>query len=159
MKIQKSYIIVGLIIAFALFFELAAHADESNLNTTMTFSEPIQVPGQVLPAGTYVFRLADPGGSQNVVQIFNSDRTVLYATLETVTAERQQPTGDTAVTLAKQGPGKPDALLKWFYPGRNTGNEFVYSKQNEKALAQDTQLTIVTNQHTGPNSEAFGAGN
>ena len=159
MKIQKSYIIVGLIIAFALFFELAAHADESNLNTTMTFSEPIQVPGQVLPAGTYVFRLADPGGSQNVVQIFNSDRTVLYATLETVTAERQHPTGDTAVTLAKQGPGKPDALLKWFYPGRNTGNEFVYSKQNEKALAQDTQLTIVTNQHTGPNSEAFGAGN
>jgi len=159
MKIQKSYIIVGLIIAFALFFELAAHADESNLNTTMTFSEPIQVPGQVLPAGTYVFRLADPGGSQNVVQIFNSDRTVLYATLETVTAERQQPTGDTAVTLAKQGPGKPDALLKWFYPGRNTGNEFVYSEQEEKALAQDTQLTIVTNQHTGPNSEAFGAGN
>ena len=159
MKTNRGYIILGLIIAFTLFFELAAHADESNLNTTMTFSEPIQVPGQVLPAGTYVFRLADPNSTQNVVQIFNSDRTVLYATLETVTAERQQPTDDTAITLAKQGPGKPDALLKWFYPGRKTGNEFVYSRQEEKALAQDTQLTIVTNQPTVANSEAFGAGN
>src|SRR5256885_6596884 len=100
MKIQKSYIIVGLIIAFALFFELAAHADESNLNTTMTFSEPIQVPGQVLPAVTYVFRLAHPHSTQNVVHIFNSDLTVVYATLGTVTAERQQPTDHTALTLA-----------------------------------------------------------
>jgi len=159
MKINKGYIVIGLIIAFTLFFELAAHADESDLNTTITFSEPIQIPGQVLAAGTYLFRLADPGSTQNVVQIFNADRTVLYATLQTVTAERRQPTGDTAVTLAKQGPGKPDALLKWFYPGRETGNEFVYSKQEEKALAQDTQQTIVANQNTLPNSETSGAGN
>jgi hypothetical protein len=159
MKIQKGYVIVGLIIAFALFFELAAHADESDLNTKITFSEPIQIPGQVLPAGTYVFRLADPDGTQNIVQVFNSDRTVLYATLETETAEREQTTDDTAVTLAKQGPGKPDALLKWFYPGHQTGNEFVYSKQERKALAQDTQQTIVANQHTQPSSENSGAGN
>src|SRR6266849_8283772 len=158
MKIHKGYIIVGLIIAFALFFELAAHADESDLNPTITFNEPIQIPGQVLAAGTYVFRLADPNGTRNVVQIFNSDRTVLYATLQTVTAQRQQPTGDTAVTLAKQGPRKPDALLKWFYPGRETGNEFVYPKQEEKALARDTQQTIVANQNTLPNSETSGAG-
>ena len=159
MKIQKGYVIVGLVIAFALFFELAAHADESDLNTTITFSEPIQIPGQVLPAGTYVFRLADPHDSQNVVEIFNSDRTDLYATVQTVTAERVQPTDDTAVTLAKQGSGKPDALLKWFYPGRQVGNEFVYSKQEEKTLAQDSQQTIVANQHTAPNSEISGAGN
>ena len=159
MKINKGYIVIGLIIAFTLFFELAAHADESDLNTTITFSEPIQIPGQVLAAGTYLFRLADPGSTQNVVQIFNADRTVLYATLQTVTAERRQPTGDTAVTLAKQGPGKPDALLKWFYPGRETGNEFVYSKQEEKALAQETQQTIVANQRALSNSETSGAGN
>ena len=159
MKINKGYIVIGLIIAFTLFFELAAHADESDLNTTITFSEPIQIPGQVLAAGTYVFLLADPGATQNVVQIFNADRTVLYATLQTVTAQRRQPTDDTAVTLAKQGPGKPDALLKWFYPGRETGNEFVYSKQEEKALAQDTQQTIVAHQDTLPNSETSGVGN
>jgi hypothetical protein len=159
MKIQKGYVIVGFIIAFTLFFELAAHADDWDQNTTITFSEPIQIPGQVLPAGRYVFRLADPDSAQNIVQIFNSDRTAVYATLATITTQRQQRTDDTAVTLAEQGPGKPDALLKWFYPGRKVGNEFVYSRQEEKELAQDTQQTIVANQHTLPNAETTGAGN
>ena len=138
MKIHKGYVIVGLIIAFALFFELAAHADESNLDSRITFSEPIQIPGQVLPAGTYVFRLTDPDNT-HIVQIFNSDRTTLDAALQTVTAERGQPAADTVVTLAKRGPGKPDVLLQWFHPGRDTGNEFMYSKREERALAQHTQ--------------------
>ena len=59
MKINKGYIAVGLIIAFAVFFELAAHADESDQATTITFNEPIQIPGQVLPAGSYLFKLID----------------------------------------------------------------------------------------------------
>jgi hypothetical protein len=159
MKINKAYIIIGFIIAFTLLFELTAHADESDLNTTITFSEPIQIPGQVLPAGTYVFRLADPNAPENVVQIFNSDRTVVYATLQTIATEREHLTGDTVITVAKQGPGRPDALLKWFYPGHEVGNEFLYPKQKEKELAQDTQQTIVANQRTVRNSDAAGAGN
>jgi hypothetical protein len=49
--------------------------------------------------------------------------------------------------------------LKWFYPGRDTGNEFVYSKQTEKALEQDKQQTIVANQQTVTKSDSTGAGN
>ena len=159
MKISKRYIAVGMIIAFTLFFELAAHADESNQATTITFSQPIQIPGQILPAGTYSFKLLDSNSDLNVVQIFNSDQTHLYATLQTVATERQDPTGDTAITLAEQGGGKPDALLKWFYPGRDTGHEFVYSGQQEKQLAQDTQQTIVANQQPTSDSETTGSGN
>src|SRR3984893_8916497 len=142
MKINKGYIAVGLIIAFALFFELAAHADESDQATTLTFSQPIQVPRQGIPAGTYLFKLVDDDSNQNIVQIFNADRTVLYATLETIATYRQEPTGDTVVALAEQGNGQPDALLKWFYPGRETGSEFLYPKQKEKELAQDKQQTM-----------------
>jgi len=159
MKISKRYIAVGMIIAFTLFFELAAHADESNQATTITFSQPIQIPGQILPAGTYSFKLLDSNSDPNVVQIFNSDQTHLYATLQTVATERQDSTGDTAITLAEQGGGKPDALLKWFYPGRDTGHEFVYSGQQEKQLAQDTQQTIVANQQPMSDSETTGSGN
>jgi len=159
MKISKRYIAVGMIIAFTLFFELAAHADESNQATTITFSQPIQIPGQILPAGTYSFKLLDSNSDPNVVQIFNSDQTHLYATLQTVATERQDPTGDTAIALAEQGGGKPDALLKWFYPGRDTGHEFVYSGQQEKQLAQDTQQTIVANQQPTSDSETTGSGN
>ena len=159
MKINKGYIVAGLIIAFSLFFELAAHADEFDQATTITFSQPIQIPGQVLPAGSYLFKLANTDSDRNMVQIFNADRTVLYATLQTVPTERQEPTGHTMVALAEQGAGQKDVLLKWFYPGNETGNEFLYSKQKEKELAQDKQQTIVANQATVSNSDIGGAGN
>ncbi len=159
MKINKGYIAVGLIIAFTLFFELAAHADESDQSTTITFSEPIQVPGQVLPAGTYLFKLVNADSDLNTVQIFNSDRTVLYATFETVPTDRREPTGDTMIDLAKQGGGQPDALLNWFYPGDDTGHEFVYPKEKEKELAQDQRETIVANEHSMHSSDDSGAGN
>lgn len=159
MKINKGYIAVGLIIAFTLFFELAAHADEYDEATTMTFSQPVQIPGQVLPAGTYLFRLVDISSDRNLVQIFNADRTVLYATLQTNPTDRPEPTGDTVVALAEQGTGQPAALLKWFYPGRETGNEFVYPKQTEKVLAQAKQETVVANRATASNSDAASAGN
>jgi hypothetical protein len=159
MKINKSYVIVGLIIAFTLFFELVAHADPWDRSSTITFSEPIQIPGQVLPAGTYLFKLVNGDSDRNIVQILNPDRTVMYATLQTIATQRQEPTDDTAVTFAEQGTGKPEVLLKWFYPGRETGNEFLYPKEQEKALAEDRQQTIVANKHTVPDSDTTGAGN
>jgi len=36
-----------------------ATADESDEKTVFTFSGPVEIPGQVLPAGTYVLKLAD----------------------------------------------------------------------------------------------------
>lgn len=159
MKINRGYIAVGLIIAFTLFFELAAHADEWDQATTMTFNEPIQIPGQVLPAGTYVLKLASRDSDLNTVQIFNSDRTVVYGTFQTIPTDRREPTGDTVIDLAKQGSGQPDALLKWFYPGDSTGHEFVYPKEKEKELAQDQQEAIVAGEHTMRSADRSEAGN
>ncbi len=158
MKINRVYIAAGLIVALSLFMGLVAHADESDEATTITFSQPIQIPGQVLPAGSYLFKLAS-SDDLNVVQVFNADRTVLYATLQTIPTERPEPTDHIAVALAEQGAGQPDVLLKWFYPGRETGNEFLYPKQKEKELAQDKQQTVVADRPTASNSDATGAGN
>jgi hypothetical protein len=139
MKIHKLYITFGLLIALVLFFELAAHADETSESTEITFSAPIQIPGRVLPAGTYTLRRADPGSSQSLVEIFNADRSV-YTMLQTVAAERTEP-GDTAITVAEPESGIP-VFVKWFYPGRKTGHEFVYSKQQEQEIAQAKQETF-----------------
>lgn len=159
MKINKGYIAIGLIIAFTLLFGLAANADESNQATTITFSQPIQIPGQVLPAGTYLFTLANRDTNQKIVQVFSADRTVLYATLQTIVTDRAEPTGHTVLALAKQGTGQPDVLLKWFYPGQESGNEFLYSKQTEKELAQDKQQTIMVDHAAISRSDATEAGN
>jgi hypothetical protein len=159
MKINKGYIAIGLIIAFTLFFELGAHADESDHATTITFRQSVQIPGQVLPAGTYFFELADHGAEPNVVQVFNSDRTVSYGTFLTIASERQETTSDTSLTLAEPESGGTRVLLKWFYPGRDIGNEFVYSKQTEKEIAGDIQHIIVAGQTSGFDSGSIGAGN
>jgi hypothetical protein len=158
MKTNKPYIAVGLVIALSLFLGLVAHADESDETTILTFNEPIQIPGQVLPAGTYVLKLADSVNERNVVQVFNADRNVLLATLQTIATDRPEPAGRTVVALADQGAGQPDVLLKWFYPGRTTGNEFLYPKQKEKELAQDKQQTIEVSP-TVSNPDATAAGN
>jgi hypothetical protein len=144
-KINKFYVIAGLVIAFGLLFGVITYADELDQKTTVTFSAPIEIPGKALPAGTYVFKLADSNSDRNLVEIFDSAGTKLYATVETVPTERWEPAADPAVTLAEQGSGKPDALLTWFYPGCLTGHEFRYSAREEKQLAQARQQTIVVN--------------
>jgi hypothetical protein len=154
MNIHKTYIAIGMIVAFTLFFELAAHADEGDQATEITFSQPIQVPGQVLSAGTYLFQVnAD---DQNIVQIFSPDRMHLYATLQTIPTERKLVVPETTVSLIGQENGRPDLLVKWFYPGDETGHEFLYSKQLEKGVAHETQQTVIANQPT-TNLEAGGS--
>lgn len=162
MKTNKLYLILSLVIAsiaFTLTFDVLAHADPLDQSTTITFGAPIQIPGErVLPAGTYQFKLAISDSSGNIVQIFNSEGTRLYATVLTVPTERPEPTGDPKVTLAEQGPGRPEPLLKWFYAGCLTGHEFVYSRHEEEELAQARQQTVAGNQPTAPSSTTAGAG-
>jgi hypothetical protein len=132
-----------------MFFEVAARASEANQSTKLTFSQPISIPGRILPAGTYLFKLAD-SNDRNLVQIFNADGTRLYATLQTIAVEHREPTGDTVLTLAEQPDGRPDALLSWFYPGDTIGHEFRYSKQQEQQLLEYRQQTIVAKETAEP---------
>jgi hypothetical protein len=141
MKINKVALLIGFAIASVLFLEVVAHADEADQSIKISFNQAIEIPGQVLPAGTYLFKLADPN-DLDLVRIFNSEGTRLYATLETVAAERREPAGRTVVILAEQPDGRPETLLQWFYPGSTSGHELVYPQQEEQQLAQDRQQTV-----------------
>jgi hypothetical protein len=120
-----------------------AHADQGNQETKVTFSQPVQIPGRVLPAGTYVFVLPDEPNDHFQVRIFNADRSMLLATLFTVGAERSKPTDDTVFGFAERGSTQPEAIVTWFYPGETTGHEFLYPKQLQQELAAARQVTIV----------------
>ena len=58
-----------------------ANADESDQKTTVTFSGPVELPGQVLQAGTYVFKLADSQSPEDVVQVYSADEKHLFGTV------------------------------------------------------------------------------
>jgi hypothetical protein len=47
-RINKGYLLIGLVIATILFFELVAHASPLDQATTTTINQPVQIPGQVL---------------------------------------------------------------------------------------------------------------
>jgi hypothetical protein len=159
MKFSKLSMIAGFILAFALIFELAAHADEHNELTIITFSQPVQIPGQVLAAGTYQFVLASSDADRDFVRVYNASGTQVFATLQTVPTERRGETYEGSITLAQRQNGQPVALVTWFYPGMDTGHEFIYSKPMETELAQDTKQTLVGEHASMVNSEQNGAGN
>jgi len=120
----------------------SARADESNKKTIVTFSQAVEVPGKVLPAGTYTFQLLDSPADRHIVQIFNADGSQIITTILAINDYRLQPTGQTVMKFSERPGDAPDALRAWFYPGDSFGQEFVYPKARAIQLAQ-TMNTIV----------------
>ncbi len=142
MNTRRTFITLGLLLAFATILPVA-RADEFDQATKFTFNQPIQIPGRVLPAGTYWFVLADTHMSRNIVRIFNSDRSTLYATIFTINTESQTTTDHTAIIFADREPMQLETILSWFYPGQTSGHQFVYSNMEEQELAQVKHHTVM----------------
>ena len=113
-----------------------AHASEWNEQTWVTFSAPVEVPGHALPAGTYDFQLMNLPSDRNIVEILNKDRTRLYAVVMGEAAYRMQPTSKTVFTFEERPVDTPEAIHKWFYPGRLYGLQFFYSHPKDNEIAQ-----------------------
>lgn len=129
-----------------LMFSGNASAQSWNKRTSVTFSAPVEIPGisaQVLPAGTYVFRLLDSLSDRHIVQIFNKDESHLYATILAIPNYRLQATDKTVMTFAERAAGDPQAIRAWFYPGDNSGQEFVYPKKRAVELAKITKQPVL----------------
>ena len=130
-------------------FSPAAKADEWNDKTVMTFSAPVEIPGVhlkgwgVLPAGTYVFKLLDSQSDRHIVQIFNKEETVVYATILAIPNYRLRATGKTVVTFRERPAGLPEALRAWFYPGKVWGEEFVYPRAKAVELAKTASTPVL----------------
>lgn len=146
------------LVLVALTFPSEMKSQPWNKRTKVTFSAPVEIPGvgaQVLPAGTYYFRLLDSSSDRHIVQIFNEREDHVYSTILAIPNYRLQPTSKTVMTFRERAAGEPQAIRSWFYPGDNFGQEFVYPKMraielaklvNEPVLAMPTELAekIVT---------------
>jgi hypothetical protein len=142
LAVVRNFAVLALLFAFLIVLP-AARADQANQATRVTFSQAVQIPGCVLPAGTYWFILPEDVNEHYQVRIFNADRTMLYATVLTNDAQRVRTTGHSAFTFAERGSSQPQAIVTWFYPGNTTGHEFLYPKQVQQELAKDKHDTVV----------------
>lgn len=119
-----------------------ARADEWSQRTVLTFSAPVEVPGQTLPAGKYVFKLANSNTNRHIVQVFNADENKIFATFLAIPTHRRTPSDKTIIRFDERAAGEPQAIKAWFYPHRTDGHEFVYPKTEAVALAKANDVPV-----------------
>jgi LPXTG-motif cell wall-anchored protein len=133
---------LGGLLALSFFMTKPVLADEWNKRSEFQFSAPVEIPGKVLTPGKYVFELADSPSDRNIVQVFSEDSTGnenLVATVLAIPDYTLTASDKPTVHFEERHSGSPEAIQSWFYPGDNTGWEFIYPKvQNLKASTNAT---------------------
>jgi LPXTG-motif cell wall-anchored protein len=137
------------VIAFCCLLLLAAitipaAADERNKKTTITFTQPFEIPGQVLPAGTYVFKLLNSDSNRNIVMVYNAEENHCSGMILAINNYRLFPTGEAVLKFAERANNRPEALRAWFYSNDNWGQEFVYPKERATQLAETTNAPVLS---------------
>lgn len=134
-----------------------ATADQWDKKTVVTFNMPVEVPGKVLPAGTYVIRLLNSPSNRHIVQIYNASEKKLLATVLAVPDYRLKPSAKPVVRFEERPSGQPEAVEAFFYPGDNFGQQFVYPHHRAVELAKRTNHNVLAMPDSMSKSMAMGA--
>jgi hypothetical protein len=132
MRLDRSLVAIVAVFFAGVVLPKSAIADEWNRRTLVTFSQNVEVSGTVLPAGTYVFQLADSQMDRHVVQVFDQHGSILTTVL-TIPAARPRATDDISMAFDENAAGSPHPIKTWFYPGRLDGEEFLRPSRSKSA--------------------------
>src|SRR5258708_19584056 len=91
------------------YFVPKVRADESDKKTIVTVNQAIQVPGKVLPAGTYVFKLLD-SNDRTLVAIYDADEMHLITTVQEIPDVRMETPDKTILQLEEPPSAQPKPL-------------------------------------------------
>jgi hypothetical protein len=126
-----------------------AKADDFNRKSVVTFSAPVEVGGsgaQILPAGTYVFKVLDsiPERTNTSFRSRTRMKPMSSQLIMAMPNYRLKATNKTVMTFSERPAGEPEALKAWFYPGREWGEQFVYERSKAIQLAAETNETVLS---------------
>ena len=151
--------ILGIGAAVMLSATLAsAQAPDTNRTTIVTFSAPVSLPGVTLPAGSYLFKLADSQANRNIVQVFDKDRSKIFATILAIPAQRNQPADETVITFRESPANAAPAIQYWYYPGETMGQEFAYPKKQAMEIANATHKSVLSVDTDDTSADAMASG-
>jgi hypothetical protein len=74
--------LVGVLLTLSL--SSSVRADDWDKKTVVTFGQDVEIRGQVLPAGSYVFKLFHNNTDRFIVQVWSRGESQLLATLMTI---------------------------------------------------------------------------
>ena len=136
--------VTALVIALvAVFAGTTTAQTDTRDRTFLTFSGAVEMPGVTLPAGTYVFKLADTP-SRNVVEVWDRDEKHMVGHWLFVQATRPEVSQDTVVMFKETAAGTTPAVHFWYYPGEKIGKEFVYPKSQAVKIAARTNDRVLS---------------
>jgi hypothetical protein len=145
MSIAKALSLIVTLALLAALLSVPCMADPWDKATKVTFNNPVETPSGTLPPGTYWFTVLPSQSNENLVQIWNADRTKLYGTFLTVPdAQLQQTSDKPTIEFEKSAPDSPRALKAWFYPGEGYARMFVYPKQRATELAKRNNQPVLS---------------
>jgi hypothetical protein len=133
------------LVAAAVAFAPSARAQgPSDQTTYVTFNSPVELPGVALPAGTYIFRLPDPGGAHDVVQVLSADRSKVFAMVQGVERTRAEADSKVVATFDEGEASAPPAIRTFFFPYNSVGLEFMYPQHQAERIARSTGERVLT---------------
>lgn len=114
--------------------------------TLLTVSEPIQVVNEVLPAGSYVFKLADPKDARFIVEVQNPREDHTYLIVQAIPAYRPIGNNKRMFDYYETPAGEPRILKDWFTPGGDPnagqdGLQFPHPKITQISQVQQAAAT------------------
>jgi hypothetical protein len=116
-------------------------ADEA-WRTTLTISEPTEIPGTVLEPGKYIVQVLNTKEPRMVVQFLSGDGSKNVATVLGVPNYRVKLQEGGQFTYFQRSEGAPQALKDWFYVGNNFGIEFVYPRETAVKIARASRQEV-----------------
>ncbi len=149
---------IGTCAALMLGATLATAQTDSSRTTIVTFSAPVVLPGVTLPAGSYMFKLADSQTNRNIVQVFDKDRSKIFATILAIPAQRPKPADETVITFREAPANTAPAVQYWYYPGETLGQEFAYPKKQALAIANAAHTSVLAVDMDSENYDAMKGG-
>jgi LPXTG-motif cell wall-anchored protein len=123
---------------------VTAQAQPADYRTYFTFSAPVVLPGVTLPAGTYLFRLADPNTGRKVINVLSGDGKQSLAMLHTIPNQLRDAPQNAEVRFMESPANMPLPIKAWWYPGKGIGYEFIYPRAQALALAKVTSEPVLT---------------
>ena len=125
-----------------------------NQDTFFTFSQDVELPNKTLPAGKYLFQLADSPSNRHIVKVMSADRKEIHATLLAIPFySNERPSSDPQVrfmetpasgTNGTSAAAGTNAIKIWFYPGNSVGHEFIYPRSQAMRIASRTGSSVLT---------------
>jgi hypothetical protein len=125
---SRFQISAGMVLSGAILLAAVSSASTLEEATIFTFKAPVEVPGRVLPAGTYLFKLDQRDGELNVVEIKNQNENKVYGVFLVKPEYQMRVPGRSGIIFEGRAGGAPQAVKAWLYPGDKYEYEFIYRK-------------------------------